>query len=818
MRRILLLVALTVAMAAQGQRSFTVANADGVALKYEVAAVEPPAVRVAANNYGGNVVVPATVTWNDTAWAVTAIAGNAFRDRVGLRYLHLPASVTALPLNALKGTSRLDSLRFDSPAVVANIDGDPKSTFGSSYNYSRVSCVRVPCGSLASYRLAGWNIFRNLTSDCAVMLTALTVADSVVSLDSVVADGKVFYVGGWYEVGDTATLRYAWFPAADGYMWGFSTGSDQVVVTGPDTVYCLTSRVHYATLGGTNNITTPVSAIGTMSYRNGLANYFIAPFDHKSTIFASAMWISGSVGQGDNTHVSAHRFWGMGTDFVPGPLRTDNGSQPDLSNSFEVFEKYNHVWHITREMIDYHIAHCGEAGYEPAADILTWPGNGDAAEGYASQLAPYYDADGDGRYVALAGDYPLIRGDEATFSIYNDYIRHNASQGTPMYVEIHCMTYAFNEPQDEALHNTLFQHYDIYNRSANDYTDCYLGAWTDFDIGFAGDDYIGCDVRNGMYYGYNAGEIDASGAGSFGSTPPAQSCAILGGPLLPADGSDNPAITDVPGAFAPDNTYGNMGINGTGFGDGIADNERMGMTNFVYYNNVTSGLNSEPTQTSDYFNYMRATWKNGTHVKYGYDGIQGTLNANFMFPYNSDPWHWGTGGEVPDVYPDGWSEFMMQNSPSDRRGVGSTGPFDMPVGSSHQLDLAYTTALGPSGVLSSVAALSAATASVRRQFSADTTDSGKSFVYRPYSAPHEVGIGTAEGGVALNVYPNPTTGMLSVTLSQTEATVVQLYDMMGRRVAEAEAVAGCAGLDMRHLPQGVYILRVGASARRVVKR
>ena len=809
MKRILLAAALLCVVAAYGQRTFVVTNADGVDLKYEVMSTNQPSVWLTANHYSGSIVLPSTVQWNDTVWTVDGVYSTAFRNQRNLRYVHFPSTIVSLPMSSLVGTTGLDSLRFDSPVALSG--NNPRMVFGSDYNYSRLSSVSVPCGSLAGYRRAGWNIFRNLKSDCGVGLTVVATEDSVVRLDSViVADGTVRYAGGWYEIGDTAVLAYEWF-GVDGFLSGTSTGTNEIVVTGPDTVYFYTGRAGFATIGGTNNISTPVSVIGTMSYRHGLANYFVTP-DNKSTIYSSSLWISGSAFDGDNSHVAAHRYWGSGDDFGPGPLRIND----DRHLSYELFKKYNHVWHITREMIDYHIAHCGEAGYEPAEDILTWPGNGDTADGFAAQMAPYYDADGDGRYRPLAGDYPLIRGDEATFSIFNDYTNHDVLQGSPLFVEIHCMSYVFNEPQDEAMQYTLFQHFDIYNRSANDYSDVYLGLWSDFDMGYALDDYIGCDVMSGMYYGYNGTETDGPGSGAFSGIPPAQSCTFLAGALIPADGIDNPAINEYPGTFTPGDTYGNMGINGFGFGDGIVDNERMGMTNFVYYNNSTSVINGEPRRASDYYNLMRSQWKNGTHVKYGSNGLQGELDANFMYPGISDPWHWCTGGVVPPSNPDNWNESTSGNSPGDRRGVGSSGPFTFAAGSMQQLDIAYTTAWGETGAWSSVEALGNATANVRRQFCRDTTDSGKPFVYRPYSAPHEVGINraVAEG---VSVYPNPASGTLNVRFGKDGAHLLQLFDMKGRLVMQTESCGTHATLQLAPLPQGVYMLRTDGTVQRIVK-
>lgn len=164
-------------------------------------------------------------------------------------------------------------------------------------------------------------------------------------------------------------------------------------------------------------------------------------------------------------------------------------------------------------------------GAEIPEDILTWPA-----------IAPFVDVDSDGVYNPHNGDYPDILGDMALYCIYNDNydyyqngtVQHTETGGAPLGVEIHCMLYGFNAPDDEILNNTLFMRQWIYNRSANDYHNVYVGSWTDFDIGYAQDDYVGCNVTNGYFYGYNASPVDGNGEpGSYGTNPPARNMTLI---------------------------------------------------------------------------------------------------------------------------------------------------------------------------------------------------------------------------------------------------------------------------------------------------
>ena len=66
----------------------------------------------------------------------------------------------------------------------------------------------------------------------------------------------------------------------------------------------------------------------------------------------------------------------------------------------------------------------------------------------------------------------------------------------------------------------------------------------------------------------------------------------------------------------------------------------------------------------------------------------------------------------------------------------------------------------------------------------------------------------------LIVYPNPATDRLTVEAEMLGGAVL-LYDLLGRLVLRARLIAGKAVLDASQLQAGVYVVRVGARARRV---
>ena len=272
----------------------------------------------------------------------------------------------------------------------------------------------------------------------------------------------------------------------------------------------------------------------------GSTSYFLVPKDSgKSTIFAGSLWL-GTKDSNQKLHLAAQRYYEQGIDFQPGPISTDT-SIYHLEK-----DKWNRVWKVSQAEINFHVTHYNNTSYVMPIDIATWPGNGNPAYGQSKYLAPYVDANNNGIYDPQNGDYPIIRGDEALYFIYNDDLLHTETQGLSITAEIHGLAYAFNAPNDTALNNTIFINYRIYNRSQNNYDSLYIGSFTDFDIGYAFDDYVGCDTNLSMFYGYNGKNIDGEGESwAYGAYPPAQGVTLLNNQMSSFDfnnGTGDPQV------------------------------------------------------------------------------------------------------------------------------------------------------------------------------------------------------------------------------------------------------------------------------------
>ncbi len=392
-----------------------------------------------------------------------------------------------------------------------------------------------------------------------------------------------------------------------------------------------------------NNVKAAITSYGNQFYLPGSAvSVFRIPKDgQKGTFCNSSLWIGGK--GNDSTLYFAGEMYKQGPslmapywcdlpDFYAGPV------MDSVNYSIYMETLWSRTWKVTKSEIEYHKTHWNTQGYIAPPNITNWPGNGNTSYGQAAELAPYYDNNGDGKYNAADGDYPLIMGDEAVFTIFNDdRDLHKDSGGKKMKIEIHLMAYAFDLPDDSAFKNTIFLNYKIFNRSSKTYYNTYMGAWADMDIGYDLDDYICCDVGRSSFIGFNGLAVDGTGqTNAYGAHPPAQSVTILGGPFMDPAGHDRPRLDNEGHQLC------NESINGTGFGDSIANNERYGLTNFLapWNTQLTQYYYSGPTIATEYYNSMQSIRRDTTHLFYGGRGHAGYggygLDCRFMLPGESD--------------------------------------------------------------------------------------------------------------------------------------------------------------------------------------
>ena len=428
--------------------------------------------------------------------------------------------------------------------------------------------------------------------------------------------------------------------------------------------------------------------------------YFFPKGSQKCTYYYYGLSIGG-IDENEQLHLMGETHKPQ-TDSWPGPLSTI-----DASVDYTTIMKWNRTFKITREEVTEFLDNYQDQEYQIPQSILDWPAHGDTTKGQAWLLAPFVDVDSNNHYEPEHGDYPNFPGDMALFVIFNDNYAQHQSNGTPLGVEIHAMVYAYVAPEDTIMNNTIFIKYKIFNRSQHNYHDTYIGIDNYWELGYFQDNNIGYDIRKNTAYCYNAFPWDGDSGEEEGIVPeyaygydwPVQTLTLLSGPLMPADGIDNPAYTDSADcSLFINNGLNEYAINGTGFGDSIVDNERYGLTGFMARNN--NSIYGDLQSATDFYNYMRSYWYDNTHMTYGgfggiYYGIEEPtdIDCRYSFYGNTDnPCNFATYGvEVPDsLYGfDGWTAEASNYLAS--TGFASAGPFNLNAGEMQEFEIALTT-------------------------------------------------------------------------------------------------------------------------------
>jgi len=487
-----------------------------------------------------------------------------------------------------------------------------------------------------------------------------------------------------------------------------------------------------------NNINALIETGGRMwqDRPNGASAYEVPQFSGKTAIYSGALWLGGTDANGQ-LKIAAMTY-GQGTnDFWTGPL-TDDGSakiEPDVCRDYDRF------FHVSRqEVIDFldwwnciqnptppkSCADRDFSDYKVPKVILEWPAHGDIDRGQDLYLAPFFDAgdspngfydpinDGDYPYYDLNGDIDCravrdirLFGDDTYWWIFNDKGNiHTETNGQSIGMEVRAQAFAF--ATNDEVNDMTFYNYELINRSTFELKNTYFGQWVDPDVGCANDDYVGCDVERGLGFAYNGDGFDEDclGALGYGSLPAAIGVDFFEGPYQDDDGINN--LRGIGKGEA---------LNGIGYRDlrldpklqdSIIDNERYGMRRFVYYDRGVNPLRGDPVTALHHYNYLQSIWKDGAKMVFGGNGHPSdpsstNIEADFMFPDDSDPLNWGTRGVDPGF---NWTEVTAGNPPFDRRFIQSAGPFILKPGAVNDITVGVVFAQATSGGnLASVAQL-----------------------------------------------------------------------------------------------------------------
>jgi hypothetical protein len=343
-------------------------------------------------------------------------------------------------------------------------------------------------------------------------------------------------------------------------------------------------------------------SFGTNPTTGGDGFYFPKGQRTLSIIFTSGLWFLGKVDGEVRSAVNCY-----GTEFQPGPMiATDTPGDP-LDPAYSIW-KYN---------------------------------KGDVIDASATAL----------------GCPDEVMGDQMIFYVCNDYQSHEHMWKTPpMGLELQHTVFGFN--RTGALGNTVFQRLRLINKSSNDFDECYIGYFYDPDLGWANDDYTGCDPDLGIAYVYNGDGFDEK----YGVEVPAMASDFFQGPIVPAPGET---------ATLPDGTV-------------IPDHEILPMTAYFCYINGSPIEGMEDPYAAggnahnEAYYFVRGYLNQGDEWM---DPSSGTPTAT-KFPFSGDPVA-GTGWLFSDI-----------SVPDDIRMGNASGPFDMAMGDTQDVVIGNVVGLG----------------------------------------------------------------------------------------------------------------------------
>lgn len=402
-----------------------------------------------------------------------------------------------------------------------------------------------------------------------------------------------------------------------------------------------------------NNIRARLMTGGDMWWDIGTSSaaYEVPKGSKKSSLFAGSVWIGGYDAQGQ-LKVAAQTYRQDGNDYWPGPLDAlaaiDEGTCSD----------WDRFWKINREVINRFKA-LSSWGTHDAHDadfdaIFEWPAKGNQNVQSRNQTtiiipddknyAPFIDFDNDGKYDPSQGDYPDITGDQYIWWVFNDKGNVKGQSKTEgIGIEVQASAFAYSTK--DFLNDATFYNYRLINRGNVSLDSTYISTWTDADLGYYKDDYIGCDTTRGLGILYNGKSEDGAGqVNSYGTKIPMVGIDFFKG---------------------PNKTYDSAGKIVT---------KRLSMEAFTYYNNDFSVIGN-PSNGIQIYNYMTGSIRNGERFSNDFSGpnvlskAYGGSNPVTRYVFTGDP---GIKTE--------WSECTCNNPPDDRRFVHSSGPFKLQPG------------------------------------------------------------------------------------------------------------------------------------------
>lgn len=399
-----------------------------------------------------------------------------------------------------------------------------------------------------------------------------------------------------------------------------------------------------------NFVSARLRAGGDLWWDLNSGRYIVPSTGSVAAIFSGSLWMGGKDPNG-NLRLAGQAYGAQtgNVDYYTGPLNSSG------TTNYQTCLQWDKLFEISSNDILQHQADWATDldidGPIPAS-VRGWPAKGNPFFSDVhnfdlpanTDLAPFYDRDNDGLYDPQAGDYPLTKGDQSFWWVYNDAGgAHDQTQAMPVGMEIQANAFSWQSATDFVELSTFYEYKLVY-KGAQPLTDFYLSLWVDPDLGCWVDDYIGILPEEDLAFVYNADAMD-------------ENCSGLQGYL-----SDIPVLgIKVLKSYAP----------------GASTEE--GIDKFMYYFNTNAGqptILTDPVTGPDYYNFMQGKWKDGTSLSEGGNGYNPSgTPTDFAFE-----------GNPADN--NSWTECSASSPPGDRRFLLSFGPYNLQPGDIGELAFA----------------------------------------------------------------------------------------------------------------------------------
>lgn len=387
--------------------------------------------------------------------------------------------------------------------------------------------------------------------------------------------------------------------------------------------------------------------------------------------------------------------------------------------------------------------------------------------------APYEDINNNGAYDAGIDKPGIKNAAQTIFVCLTDGFPETHYTGSrPLKAEMYFTAWCYDNIPE--LNDVQFLRMEVLNKNSLPWKKTYFALGCDPDLGYEGDEYVGCDTLRNLSFCYNGDNLDGDGlGGSYGANPPAVGFDILSGAI-------------------------NRNVN---------PNLNLKMTSFI--SGMESGIPSCEGETKgrrETYNYARGLKTDSTP----YVNIQTMLPTKFCYPGDPES---NTGwnelqGKVLNCGGSLTGKLQVPSYPGSRRCMMSSGAENLTIvpGEKQTLIFAQMMARGSSN-LNSVTKLK------------QLDDAVQIF----YESNFYVGINPISSEVPdkfslYQNYPNPFNPVTKIKfeISQNDFVNISVYDLNGRLVEELVNENISAGtyevnFTAKNLSSGIYFYKLKTS-------